>query len=277
MLFLKFIAKNFRVVPDVQLSGNVGIKKTYLKILNHFYWPTIRMNVLHFCRTCPTCQMVGKPKQTPPKAPWKPIPAFDEPFSRILLIVQGLCLKPNLGINICCQYFEHLPDFLRLFSSRSVLGPLKIMKEKLSSVNGDSLNLLQYVSDFCTKLTLVCYLAQHNLKSSQKFMKDRCDKYTTERAFKPVDKVLVLIFIPGRPLQARYFGPCVVEKKLCDLNYVVETQDRRKSNQLYDVNNVKQYCDVNGKQNNAKSMVFVNVNVNTCTARAIVSRYFDKS
>ena len=39
-------------------------------------------------------------------------------------------------------------------------------------------------------------------------MKDRYDKYTTERVFKPGDKVLLPI--PDRPLHAGYFGPYVV-------------------------------------------------------------------
>ena len=34
-------------------------------------------------------------------------------------------------------------------------------------------------------------------------MKDRYDKYITERAFKPGDKVLVFLPVPGRPLQFR--------------------------------------------------------------------------
>ena len=86
------------------------------------------------------------------------------------------------------------------------------MKEKLLSEDGDSLNLLQYVLDFRTKLTQVCRLAQDNLKSSQISMKDRYDKYTSERTFKPGYEVLVLLPIPGRLLQATYFGPYVVKE-----------------------------------------------------------------
>ena len=41
--------------------------------------------------------MVGKPNQTIPKAQLQPIPAFDEPFSRILID----CVGP-LPRTICC-------------------------------------------------------------------------------------------------------------------------------------------------------------------------------
>ena len=49
-------------------------------------------------------------------------------------------------------------------------------------------------------------------------MKQNYDKYTKERSFKSGDKVIALFAIPGRPLQARYFGPYTVEKKASDLN-----------------------------------------------------------
>ena len=48
-----------------------------------------------------------------------------------------------------------------------------------------------------------------------------------ERSFKSGDKVLALLAFPGRPLQARYFGLCTVEKKASDLNYIITTPDRR--------------------------------------------------
>ena len=48
----------------------------------HFYWPGLKSDVSKYCKTCHTCQMVGKPNQTIPKAQLQPIPAFDEPFSR---------------------------------------------------------------------------------------------------------------------------------------------------------------------------------------------------
>ena len=49
--------------------------------------------------------------------------------------------------------------------------------------------------------------------------------------------------IPGRPLQARLFGPCTVEKKASDLNYIITTPDRRKQKQLCHINMLKEYVD----------------------------------
>ena len=72
------------IAHESPMSGHLGINKTYHKIINHFYWPGLKSDVSKYCKTCHTCQMVGKPNQTIPKAQSQPIPAFDEPFNRIL-------------------------------------------------------------------------------------------------------------------------------------------------------------------------------------------------
>ena len=55
-----------------------------------------------------------------------------------------------------------------------------------------------------------------NLKTSQGKMKAGYDNHVIDRKFKPGDKVLALLPIPGRPLQARYFGPYTIDKKTSD-------------------------------------------------------------
>ena len=55
------------------MSGHLGINKTYHKIINHFYWPGLKSDFSKYCKTCHTCQMVGKPNQTIPKAQLQPI------------------------------------------------------------------------------------------------------------------------------------------------------------------------------------------------------------
>ena len=82
-----------------------------------------------------------------------------------------------------------------------------------------------------------------NLKTSQGKMKARYDNHVIDRKFKPGDKVLALLPIPGRPLQARYFGPYIIDKKTNDLNYIINTPGRRKNKQMCHVNMLKQYFD----------------------------------
>ena len=105
------------------------------------------------------------------------------------------------------------------------------------------MNLLQYVSDFRSKVLTACEAAKSNLKSTEGKMKQNYDKNTKERCFKSGDKVLALLPIPCKPLQARHFGLYTVEKKASDLNYIITTPDRRKQKQLCHINMLKEYVD----------------------------------
>ena len=117
------------------------------------------------------------------------------------------------------------------------------MKEKILSNDDSSLNLRQYVSDFKDRLSKACEAARTNLKSAQRKMKRWYDENAKERKFMPGDRVLALLPIPGKPLEARYYGPYTVDKKISDVNYVVNTPGRRKQKQLCHVNMLKQYID----------------------------------
>ena len=116
----------------------------------------------------------------------------------------------------------------------TVRGPLKLLKDKLLSSSSESINLLQYVSDFRTKLFRAWDLARANLSSSQKSMKNKYDVDAVERNFKPEQKVLALLPVPGNPLNSRFLGPE-------DLNHVVGTPNRQ--TQLCYVNMLKPYVE----------------------------------
>ena len=73
-------SETLKLAHESSMGGHLGINKTYSKITKHFYWPQIQRRVAEFCKTCHTCQMVGKPNQIIPVAPLKPISAFEEPF-----------------------------------------------------------------------------------------------------------------------------------------------------------------------------------------------------
>ena len=307
------------IAHESPMPGHLGINKTYHKIINHFYWPGLKSDVSKYCKTCHTCQMVGKPNQTIPKAQLQPIPAFDKPFSSILIdcvgplprtksgneylltimctstrfpeaiplrniktksIVKALIkfftfvglpksvqsdqgsnfmsgifqqVMHELGIKQCRSSAYHpesqgalershqtLKNMIRsycfdtkkdwdegihllLFAVResvqeslgfspfelvfghSVRGPLNFLKEKFLSNDETPLNLLQYISDFRNRLSRACEVARSNLKTSQGKMRARYDNHVIDRNFKPGDKVLAYLPIPGRPLQARYF------------------------------------------------------------------------
>ena len=269
------------IAHESPMSGHLGINKTYHKIINHFYWPGLKSDDSKYCKTCHTCQMVGKPNQTIPKAQLQPIPVFDEPSSRILIDCVGPLPRTKSGneylLTIMCtstrfpeavplrniktksivkalikfftfvglpksvqsdqgsnfmsgifqqvmhelgmkqyrssayhtesqsafkRFHQTLKNMIRsycfdtekdwdegihllLFAVResvqeslgfspfelvfghSVRRPLKLLKEKFLSNDETPLNLLQYVSDFRSRLSRACEVARSNLKTSQ--------------------------------------------------------------------------------------------------------------
>ena len=74
---------------DLPMSGHLGVRKTHNRILQHFFWPGLKRDVAKWCKECHTCQLGGKPNQNIPQAPLHPIPAFDEPFSHIIIDCVG--------------------------------------------------------------------------------------------------------------------------------------------------------------------------------------------
>ncbi|KAJ8042213.1 hypothetical protein HOLleu_13218 [Holothuria leucospilota] len=117
------------IAHEMPFAGHLGVNKTYHRILNHFYWPKLKSDVAKFCKTCHSCQMVGKPNQNIPAAPLKPIPAFEEPFSRVVIDCVGPLPKSRAGhqyiLTIMCastRFPEAIP--LRNIKARTVLQAL---------------------------------------------------------------------------------------------------------------------------------------------------------
>ncbi|KAK7166228.1 hypothetical protein R3I93_006107 [Phoxinus phoxinus] len=85
---------------DHPWSGHLGITKTYDRVLQHFFWPGLKSDVVRYCKTCHICQISGKPNQVVPPAPLCPIPAVGEPFERVLVDCVGPLPRAKSG----CQY-----------------------------------------------------------------------------------------------------------------------------------------------------------------------------
>ena len=114
---------------DLPLGGHFGVNKTQQKILKQFYWPGIRKDVADFCRSCHTCQMIGKRGQMNSVAPLHPIPAFGEPFSKIIIDCVGPLPKARSGnqylLTIMCsatRFPEAIP--LRNIKAKTVAKAL---------------------------------------------------------------------------------------------------------------------------------------------------------
>src|SRR6218665_2508503 len=60
-------------------------------------------------------------------------------------------------------------------------------------------------------------------------------------SYKEGELVLVLLPLIGKPLQAKFFGPYVIERRIGEVDYVVRTPDRRKSRRVVHVNLLRKY------------------------------------
>ena len=81
-----------------------------------------------------------------------------------------------------------------LVFGQSVRRPLNLLKEKFLSQEDTPLNLLQYVSDFRSKLLKACEAAKLNLTSTQGKIKQNYDK-NTEESCKSENEVLALLLL----------------------------------------------------------------------------------
>ena len=74
-----------RLAHEIPMAGHLGIRKTQSRIMAHFYWPKLHSDVVQYCKTCHTCQIIGKAQLNIKPAPLIPIPTFEEPFSRVII------------------------------------------------------------------------------------------------------------------------------------------------------------------------------------------------
>lgn len=118
-----------KLAHDTPMAGHLGVKKTGFKILQHFYWPGLNRDVSEFCKSCHECQMVGKPNQKIPPAPLMPIPAFEEPFSRVIIDCVGPLPKTKSGnsylLTVMCastRFPEAIP--LRNIKAKTIVKAL---------------------------------------------------------------------------------------------------------------------------------------------------------
>ncbi len=86
-------------------------------------------------------------------------------------------------------------------------------------------------------------------------MKGTFDKKTVQRSFEVGDQVLVLLPLPGSALQAKFTGPYVIEEKVNDTDYVVQTPDRKRKTCVCHINMLKLYISRSNSRNSISAPV----------------------
>lgn len=146
---------------------------------------------------------------------------WDEGLPLLLFVV---CETPqeSLGFSPCVLVFSH-----------TVCDPLWLLKEKTEH------NVLDYVGSFRKHLSR--QLAHDNLAPSQVKMKSRYDAKSVLCVFHQGENVLVLLPLPGSSLQSQFSGPYMVERKISDTDYVVQTPDWKRKSRVCHINILKRY------------------------------------
>eukprot|EP00731_Ephydatia_muelleri_P020019 Em0012g844a len=96
---------------SIPLAGHLGKNKTTDRVLQRFYWPTLRKDVADFCKRCETCQKTSWVK--PQHAPMIPLPFVDEPFQRIAMDIVGPLPRSSSGnrcMLVVCDYAKRYPE-----------------------------------------------------------------------------------------------------------------------------------------------------------------------
>ncbi|XP_076843961.1 uncharacterized protein LOC143488888 [Brachyhypopomus gauderio] len=340
---------------DVPWSGHMGIRKTYHRVLQNFFWPGLKADVKEYCSSCETCQKVGKPNQVIPPVPLRPIPVVGEPFDTILMDCVGPLPKTKAGnqylLTIMCmstrfpeaiplrritavtvlkaftkffttfglprviqtdqgtnfmsrifqkvirdlgiqhrtsspyhpqsqgaleRFHQSLKTMLKayclnsgkdwdegvpfvLFASREavqeslrfspaqlvfghvVRGPLKLLRDALSSTPSAPMNVLDYASTFRERWHKACKFAADMLTKSQLAMKSRYDMKAVSREFTAGMQVLVLLPVKGASLSSRFMGPYQIKKRLSETDYLIDMPDRKRRFRVCHINMLKPF------------------------------------
>lgn len=123
----KFRSLVLKVAHDE--SGHFGVRKTYLNILKHFFWPRVKRDVSAYIKTCHVCQLTGKPNQGIKPAPLQPIPAVSEPFAHLIIDCVGPLPSAKSGckylLTVMCQSTRYPAAYpLRSITTKNVVKAL---------------------------------------------------------------------------------------------------------------------------------------------------------
>ncbi|XP_076044797.1 uncharacterized protein LOC143027398 [Oratosquilla oratoria] len=199
----------------------------------------MRKDISNFIRTCHVCQAAGKPNQKIPKAPLKPIPISEEPFDKVLteLGIEHVTSSAYHPQSQGCveRYHQSLKAMLRKYcldTGSSWDSNLDWILFSIIEANHENLrNKLQEV-----RLVSKAHFSQFQKKSKLEY-----DRTSKVRTFKVGDMVLAFLPPSTNSFHKKFFGPYKILEQQGPLNYIIETPDRGKKQQLVHINLIKRY------------------------------------
>lgn len=107
-------------------ADHIGVRKTYDRVLLHFFWPHLKSDISVHIKTCHIYQLTGKPNQAITPAPLQPIPAVTQPFEHLIIDCVGPLPRSKSGCSYLLTVMCHSTRYpavypLRAISARSVV------------------------------------------------------------------------------------------------------------------------------------------------------------
>ena len=99
------------VAHTIPLGGHLGKKKTAMRIMDHFYWPTLFRDVEDYCSSCEECQKCTRRRG--PRVPLVSLPCITTPFERIAMDIIGPLPRSRSGhryVLVICDYGTRYPE-----------------------------------------------------------------------------------------------------------------------------------------------------------------------
>ena len=194
-----------RIAHETPLSGHLSVSKTYLKLLKNFYWPTMKRDVVRFCRSCHMCQNVWSPNHTISDtqahnvSTLKPSLANLSDSAHAISTLQGDMQSDSdtdLQSDIDEQSDSDIDaqsdidkrsdnDMQSDVDAQNMDTPLISFKERLLSHDSPSMNLLLFDADTKRRHKKMCDLAEKKLKDNHDSLETRNIQQTLPEAFIP--------------------------------------------------------------------------------------------
>lgn len=120
-----------RIAHDHQLSDYLGVTKTHIRILRHFFWPELKKDVAQYCHAC---QLVGKPNQVIPPAKLSHLPVIRESFKHVFVDCDGLLSKTKSGKQFLFTIMCVVARFLEANPLRKITVPIIMLVKFFSTL-----------------------------------------------------------------------------------------------------------------------------------------------
>jgi transposase InsO family protein len=181
---------------DHPLAGHMGRRKTYERIKQHYFWPSMRKDIFQYCQSCQKCQQHSRDRCR--RAPLRPI-AAQAPWDYISIDVAGPLQRTKNGNTYILAAIDHFSKYViaRPVNNFTALTTAKFLFNNIVCQFGPPLRILtdqgrnfesELINQLCQmlnieKLRTTAYHPQGNgaIERYNRTLKQILSKYVNEK------------------------------------------------------------------------------------------------